>query len=69
LTLREDQKGFVHASRALARTLLANHLFQHAKTIGLAIHSFDSLDDPEWDAYRLRSCVGPSLCCSREGYR
>jgi len=46
--------SFVHASRALARALLFNHLNKYAEQMHLAVHAFEDLEDEAWATYRRR---------------
>ncbi|TFY82995.1 hypothetical protein EWM64_g1015 [Hericium alpestre] len=57
--------AFVSASRALARSLLFNHLTRHAVQFGIAVHVFDNLDDLEWRRYQRR--VRPMFVMMNDG--
>ncbi|TFY54174.1 hypothetical protein EVG20_g9819 [Dentipellis fragilis] len=65
LTIKTGADAFVTASRTLARTLILNHLVNHAEKFNVAIHFFESVRDEEWLMYQRR--VRPMFVMVNDG--
>ena len=57
LTCNTAQDAYVNISRGLARSLL----FKHLQTLDIALHTFKSLQDPEWLTYHRLAKVSDLL--------